>query len=92
MSQNIRALSPDAPPSNGKTWKVDGSGIATMSDSKTRANPSIADPSKAMPSSNADSNSAGATETLLSVPRTSVNHSRTKRMSRSSSVRSTNSC
>jgi hypothetical protein len=33
MSQNIRALSPLAPPSNGKTWKVVGSGIATMSDS-----------------------------------------------------------
>jgi hypothetical protein len=33
MSQNIRALSPDAPPSNGKTWKVVGSGMATMSDS-----------------------------------------------------------
>ena len=45
-----------------------------------------------MPSSNADSSSAGATETLFSVPRTSVNHNRTKRISRSSSVRSTNSC
>src|SRR4051812_818728 len=45
-----------------------------------------------MPSSNAASSSAGATDTLLSVPSTSVNQSRTKRMSRSSSVRSTNSC
>ena len=92
MSQNIRALSPLTPPSNGKTWNVVGSGIATMSDSYTRAKPSIAEPSKPMPSSNADSSSAGATETLFSVPSTSVNHSRTKRMSRSSSVRSTNSC
>jgi hypothetical protein len=33
MSQNIRALSPLIPPSKGKTWKVVGSGIATMSDS-----------------------------------------------------------
>ncbi len=92
MSQNIRALSPLTPPSNGKTWNVVGSGMATMSDSKTRAKPSIAEPSKPMPSSKAASSSAGATETLLSVPSTSVNHSRTKRMSRSSSVRRTNSC
>ncbi len=33
MSQNILALSPDRPPSNGNTWNVAGSGIATMSDS-----------------------------------------------------------
>ena len=92
MSQNIRALSPLTPPSNGNTWNVVGSGMATMSDSNTRAKPSIAEPSKPMPSSKADSSSAGATETLLSVPSTSVNHSRTNRMSRSSRVRSTNSC
>jgi hypothetical protein len=92
MSQNMRALSPLVPLSNGNTWNVDGSGSATMSDSYTRAKPSMAEPSKPMPSSNAASSSAGATETLLSVPRTSVNHRRTNRMSRSSSVRSTNSC
>src|SRR5205814_7321782 len=50
------------------------------------------DPSKPMPSSNAPSSSAGATATDFSVPRTSVNHSRTNRIWRSSSVRSTNSC
>ena len=33
MSQNMRALSPLAPPSNGNTWNVVGSGMATMSDS-----------------------------------------------------------
>ena len=33
MSQNMRALSPDIPPSNGNTWNVVGSGLATMSDS-----------------------------------------------------------
>ena len=33
MSQNIRALSPLTPPSNGNTWNVVGSGMATMSDS-----------------------------------------------------------
>ncbi len=41
----------------------------------------MADPSNPMPSSKADSSSAGATETLLRVPRTSVNHSLTNRMS-----------
>jgi hypothetical protein len=92
MSQNIRAewcwpllLA------QGSTWNVDGSGRATMSASETRANPSIAEPSKPMPSSNAPSSSAGAMATDLRYPSTSVNHSRTKRMSRSSSVRSTNS-
>ena len=88
----MRALSPLTPPSNGNTWKVVGSGIATMSDSWTRAKPSIAEPSKPMPSAKAASSSAGATETLLRVPSTSVNQSRTNRMSRSSSVRRTNSC
>jgi hypothetical protein len=53
---------------------------------------SMAEPSKPMPSSNAPSSSAGATATDFSVPSTSVNHSRTKRIWRSSSVCSTNSC
>ena len=62
-----------------------------MSASVTRANPSIAEPSKPMPSSKAFSSSAGATETDFRYPSTSVNHSRTKRTSRSSSARSTKS-
>src|SRR3954462_12715317 len=45
-----------------------------------------------MPSANAASISAGATATALRYPETSVNHNRTKRMSRSSRVRRTNSC
>src|SRR3954468_4999041 len=45
-----------------------------------------------MPSANAASISAGATATALREPVTSVTHSRTKRMSRSSRVRRTNSC
>src|SRR5688572_33043459 len=45
-----------------------------------------------MPSAKAASISAGATATAFRYPETSVNHSRTKRMSRSSSVRRTNSC
>src|SRR5690606_37866968 len=98
MSQNIRALSPPPDPdesgrevSYGNTWKVVGSGMAIMSDSCTRANPSIDEPSKPMPSANAASSSAGATDTLFRVPSTSVNQSRTNRMSRSSSVPGTNS-
>src|SRR5690625_4902790 len=49
-------------------------------------------PSKPMPSAKALSSSAGAIATDLRTPRTSVNHSRTKRMSRSSIARSTYSC
>ena len=92
MSQNMRAewCSPELVV-QGSTWKVDGSGRATVSDSKTRAKPSIDDPSNPMPSSKAPSSSAGAIATDLRNPSTSVNHSRTKRMSRSSRVRSTNS-
>src|SRR3954451_11276486 len=91
MSQNIRAV-PGASPRHGSTWNVWGSGRANMSDSCTRAKPSIAEPSKPMPSAKAPSSSAGATATDLRKPSTSVNHSRTKRMSRSSIVRRTNSC
>src|SRR3954447_599606 len=91
MSQNIRAVPGDSP-RHGSTWNVAGSGFASMSDSCTRAKPSMADPSKPIPSAKAPSSSAGAIATDFSVPRTSVNHSRTKRMSRSSSVRRTNSC
>src|SRR5436305_12668377 len=91
MSQNIRAV-PGAWSRHGSTWNVVGSGRASMSDSCTRAKPSIAEPSKPMPSANAPSSSAGATATDLRKPSTSVNHNRTKRMSRSSMVRRTNSC
>ena len=64
MSQNIRAV--DGPsPRHGSSWNVAGSGWASMSASVTRANPSIAEPSKPMPSAKASSSSAGATETDL---------------------------
>ena len=86
MSQNIRAESGRPASTPGSTWNVAGSGRASMSLSLARAKPSMAEPSKPMPSSNAPSSSAGATATDFSVPRTSVNHSRTKRISRSSSV------
>src|SRR5215475_7004243 len=90
MSQNILAT-PGYSPRHGSNWNVEGSGRAIMSDSCTRAKPSMALPSKPMPSANAPSSSAGATATDLRAPSTSVNQSRTNLMSRSSSVRSTNS-
>lgn len=64
MSQNIRAV-PGASARHGRIWNVPGSGLAIMSDSYTRAKPSMAEPSKPMPSSNACSSSAGATATDL---------------------------
>ena len=91
ISQNILAAPGDSV-RHGRTEKVVGSGFANMSDSVTRANPSIAEPSKPIPSSKAFSSSAGAIATDFKKPRTSVNHKRTKRIFRSSIVRRTNSC
>ncbi|SKV32110.1 Uncharacterised protein [Mycobacteroides abscessus subsp. abscessus] len=66
MSQNMRAeWCLPALVVQGSTWNVDGSGCATVSDSETRAKPSMDEPSKPMPSSKAPSSSAGAMETLL---------------------------
>jgi hypothetical protein len=69
-----------------------GPDFAIVSDSTTREKPSIEEPSKPMPSAKAPSSSAGATATDLRYPWMSVNQRRTKRMSRSSRVRRTNSC
>ena len=91
ISQNIRAA-PGASVRQGNTENEDGSGLANMSASVTRAKPSIADPSKPIPSAKAFSNSAGAIATDFKNPSTSVNHRRTNLMLRSSKVRSTNSC
>ncbi len=68
MSQNIRAV-PWVSARQGSTWKVDGSGRASMSASYTRAKPSIAEPSNPMPSAKAASSSAGATATDLRKPK-----------------------
>ena len=62
ISQNIRAA-PGASVRHGRIENVAGSGFANISDSVTRANPSIAEPSKPIPSSNAFSSSAGAIAT-----------------------------
>ena len=91
ISQNIRAA-PGASVRHGRIEKVAGSGFANISDSVMRAKPSMAEPSKPIPSAKAFSNSAGAIATDFRKPRTSVNHKRTKRMLRSSSVLRTNSC
>ena len=55
-----------------------------MSDSSIALKPVIDEPSKPMPPSKASSSSSALIEKLFSWPRMSVNQSRTKRMSRSS--------
>ena len=64
--------------------KVDGSGIAIMSDSSIGLKPVIEEPSKPMPPSKASSSSSALIEKLFSWPRMSVNQRRMKRTSRSS--------
>ena len=76
MSQNMRAVG-SMSPRHGSVWKVVGSGYASRSDSNVRLSPSIAEPSKPMPSVNAPSTSAGAIATDFRVPTTSVNQSLT---------------
>ena len=58
MSQNTRATGASSG-CQGRIWKVFGSGRASTSLSWTRLKPSMADPSKVMPSSRAFSSSAG---------------------------------
>jgi hypothetical protein len=62
MSQNIRATPCDSG-RHGRTWKVEASGTTSMSASWTRAKPSIAEPSKPMPSVKAFSSSAAVIAT-----------------------------
>ena len=88
MSQNIRAAGASAS-AHGSSSKVAGSGRARTSDSCLRLKPSIELPSKVMPSARAPSSSAGLMAKLFSVPSTSVNQRRTRRMPRSSTVRNT---
>jgi hypothetical protein len=70
----------------GMIWNVAGSGKATMSDSWILLKPSIEEPSKPIPSAKAPSSSWDVIVNDFRKPRTSVNHSRTKRMPRSSTV------
>ena len=76
MSQNMRATLCSRG-RHGTSWKVAGSGRATMSDSSMRANPSMLDPSNPIPSSSAFSSSPTVIWKLLSVPTMSVNQRRT---------------
>ena len=62
MSQNMRAA-PGASVRQGRIENVAGSGFANISDSLVRANPSMAEPSNPIPSSNAFASSAGAIAT-----------------------------
>src|SRR5918999_2419807 len=78
-SQNMRAT-PLSSGRQGSTLKVEGSGIAIMSDSSIALKPVIDEPSKPMPPSKASSSSCALIEKLFSCPRMSVNQSRTKRM------------
>ena len=71
--------------------KVDGSGIAIMSDSSIALKPVIDEPSKPIPPSNASSSSAALIENDFSWPRMSVNQKRMKRMSCSSTIALTSS-
>ena len=91
MSQNTRATALCSPSLRVMSWNVLASGNASMSDSSRRAKPSTAEPSKPTPSSKASSSSSGEIENDLRLPSTSVNHRRTKRMSRSSTVLRTKS-
>ena len=91
MSQKTRATGASSG-CQGRIWNVLASGRASTSLSWTREKPSMAEPSKVMPSSRAFSSSAGVMAKVLGVPRTSVNHSCTNRTARSSTVLSTYSC
>src|SRR4051812_2308095 len=76
MSQIIRPTL--ASPSRvGISRYVDGSGIATMSDSSIALNPVIDEPSKPIPSLSAPSISEGVIAKLLRWPSMSVNQKRT---------------
>ncbi len=77
-SQIIRPTFERSPSEYGISWKVVGSGIATMSDSSMALKPVIEEPSKPMPSSSALSISAGVIAKLFRCPSRSVNHRRMK--------------
>src|SRR3954469_16860275 len=68
----------------GRTAKVEGSGMAIMSDSSMALKPVIEEPSKPIPPSKASSSCAELIENDFSRPRTSVNHRQMKRIPRSS--------
>ena len=76
MSQIIRATFV-SPCRQGISWKVSGSGIATMSDSSIALKPVIEEPSNPIPSSSAPAISLGVTANDFRCPSMSVNQRRT---------------
>ncbi len=88
-SQNILATDRRSLGLHGRRQKVVGSGIATMSLSSMRANPSMDDPSKPIPSAMPVSSSSTVMAKLLRKPRTSVNQRRMNFTSCSSAASST---
>src|SRR3954454_13198268 len=76
---------------HGRIEKVEGSGIATMSDSSIALKPVIEEPSKPIPPSKASASSDAPMENDFSWPRMSVNQKRMKRIWRSS-TRAWTSC
>jgi hypothetical protein len=76
-------------PPFGMSWKVSGSGMATMSDSSIALKPVIDEPSKPIPSSSAPSSSWSVTAKLLRWPSMSVNQRWTKPTSSSLTLFST---
>ena len=88
MSQMSRAtFSPDGSV-QGKTRKVERSGVRYMSDSSMRTKPSMDDPSKSTRPSSACSNRRCGTSTFLMTPRMSVN---CRRMNRTPAARAASS-
>ena len=75
----------------GRIAKVDGSGMAIMSDSSIALKPVIEEPSKPIPFSNASSSSAELMLNDFSCPRMSVNQKRMKRSWCSSTIALTSS-
>ena len=60
----------------GSTWKVEGSGMATISDSSARVRPSTEAPSKLAPFRNTPSSSSTVMANPFRVPKISVNQRR----------------
>ena len=69
--------SPCSSTGRGMTWNVEGSGIATMSDSSIALKPVIDEPSKPIPSFSASCISAGVIANDFRWPSRSVNQKRT---------------
>ena len=92
-SQNIRPVA-FSDGRQGMTAKLDGSGMAIMSDSSIGLKPVIDEPSKPIPPSNASSSSDELIENDLSCPSTSVNQRRMKRTScsRTAAITSSGVC